>query len=83
MTDTTKHIAAIRAQLANLAGIKSAAMQSESAIQTAAEKRLEAVDANLKALKPRVFLDDGAAKQYEGLTLERGRLQRILSGEKA
>lgn len=74
-----KHIVALRAQLANLAGIKSAAKQSEAAIQTAAGKRLEVVDASLKALKPRVFLDDSAAKQYEELTLERGRLQRILS----
>lgn len=61
MTDTTKHIAALRGQLANLAGIKSAARQSEAAIQSASEKRMEVVDASLKALKPRVFLDDGAA----------------------
>lgn len=52
MNDTTKHIAALRGQLANLAGMKAAAKQAEANIQTAAGKRLEAVDADLKALRP-------------------------------
>jgi len=79
MTDTTKHIAALRGQLANLAGMKATARQAEANIQTAAGKRIEAVDADLKAVRPRVHLDTGAAKQYEALTIERARLQRILS----
>ena len=82
MTDTIQHTTALRRQLASLAGIKASARYAEGNIQDAAGKRLEAVDADLAAIKPRVYLDDGAAKQYEDLTLERGRLNNILIGAK-
>jgi hypothetical protein len=52
MTDTTKHIAALRGQLANLAGMKATAKQAEANIQTAAGNRLKAIDADLKVLRP-------------------------------
>jgi hypothetical protein len=83
MNDTTQHTSALRVQLVKLAGMRARSEQAEKNIQTAAGKRLEAVEADIKALRPRVFLDDGAARQYDGLTLERGRLQRILMGDKA
>lgn len=78
--DPTKYAAAIRSKLGKLAALGAQAKASEGAIQDAAGKRLEAVDADLARLRPRVMLDDQAAQKFEELTIERGRLQRVLSG---
>lgn len=48
MTDTTKHIAVLRGQLANLAGMKSSAKQAEKNIQTSAGNRMAVLEADIK-----------------------------------
>lgn len=75
----TKHTAALRAQLTDLAGMRAAAQHADGQIVAAAAKRLDAVTADLEKLRPRVHLDEEAARRYEALTLERGRLERILT----
>jgi hypothetical protein len=73
-----RYTAAIRSRLGKLAALGAKAKASEDAIQEAANKRLEAVDADLAKLRPRVMLDDEAARKFEELTLERGRLMRMI-----
>ena len=75
--DPTKYMEAIRSKLGKLSALGAQAKASEGAIQDAAGKRLEAVDADLARLRPRVMLDDQASQKFEELTMERGRLMRI------
>jgi hypothetical protein len=70
---------AIRAKLADLAVLQRQAAGTDKAIGQAAEQRLDAVNKELDALRPQVYLDEAAAKRYQGLILERGRLHRLVS----
>lgn len=79
MHDPEKYAAAIRAKLGKLAGLDARAKTSERAVQEAAGKRLETVDADLAKLRPRVLLDDESARKFEELTEERGQLLRIVT----
>ena len=71
------HVTAARRRLGHLAGLTRRAVDSEARIRDAAEKQRDAADADLNRLRPRVHLDDGAADEYQRLTLERGKLDTI------
>ncbi len=73
-----KHLDAARARLAHLGGLAARTEQAEKKILEAAQSRLEAVDADLAKLRPRVLLDPETGKQYQSLTMERGQLQTVI-----
>ncbi len=70
---------AIRAKLADLAVLRRQAAGTDKAIGQAAEQRLDAVNKELDSLRPQVYTDETAAKRYQDLILERGRLHRLVS----
>ena len=70
---------ALRGKLADLAVLRRQAAVTDKAIGQAAEQRLDAVNKELDALRPQVYLDEAAAKRYQDLILERGRLHRLVS----
>lgn len=75
------YINAIRSRLGKLSALGANAVDTDKAIVTAAGQRLEAVEADLEKLRPRVLLDDGVAQRYQELVLERGRLVKMMGDE--
>lgn len=73
------HIAAARRRLAHLSGLRARTAAAEARILDAARARLDAVDADLVRLRPRVNTDPHAAERYQALVLERGQLHRVAS----
>lgn len=74
-----QHIAAAKTRLAHLAELSARTEATERRILAAAEERLATVAADLDSLRPRVTLDDNAARAYQDLTLERGRLEMVIA----
>ena len=70
-----RHIDASKRRLAHLAGLAAKTEEAERRILAAATHRIEAVEADLGVLRPRVQIDPAAAGRYQELTLERGQLQ--------
>lgn len=71
------HIDAARTRLGHLGGLAARTDAAERNILKAAEKRLEAIRADLDRLRARVHTDEAAATQYQALTLEAGQLETI------
>lgn len=76
---SSAHLDAARARLADLGGLSAHTADTERRILEAAEHRLEAVQADLDKLRPRVNLDDDAADRYSALVLERGQLSTVIA----
>jgi hypothetical protein len=73
-----QHIAAARQRIAHLAGLEAGTQAAERRIAEAAQKRLEAVDADLAKLRGPAQLDDTARDRFLALTEERGRLHDVM-----
>lgn len=71
--------AEIQRRLADLASAGARAAASRAKIAEAAESRLEDVSGMLSDLRPRVVTDNKAAADYQALTEESGRLERVLA----
>ena len=81
--DGKRYQAAVKRRLADLGRMGAEVDAVERKIHGHAADRLEAVQADIKKLRPRVLLDDKAAERYRALIDERAKLQRIIAGASA
>lgn len=81
-TSPDQRIAGARRRIAHLASLADKTDTTERAILAAATDRLEAVQAGLVTVRPRVDLDPAAADRYRALTLERGQLEGVIASAK-
>jgi hypothetical protein len=65
-------------QLTRLAGLSSRTQASERLIHDRAVAREREVDARLGELREMAMTDDGAAKEYQALVLERAKLAQVI-----
>ena len=65
-------------QLARLAGLAARTHASEQRILARAQARESEIDGQLEQLRPQAMGDDGAAKQYQLLILERAKLAQVI-----
>lgn len=70
---------ALHAQVLNVERAHQSAVASERHILAAAQDRLQHVQKELGALKPRAVLDDAAGDRYQALILERGQLEQVIA----
>lgn len=86
-SDTDKkvgqHIAAARQRVAHLAGLEAGTQAAERRIATAAQTRLEKVEADLAKLRGPAQLDDTARDRFLALHAERGRLHDVMGRAQA
>jgi hypothetical protein len=75
----TEHISGARKRLAHLSGLADKSEQAERAIRDAAQKRLAAVETDMRKLQPRVVTDDDAGKQFAALLTEKGQLMIVIA----
>lgn len=75
MTDTAE----IQRRLSDLAGARARTYGARTKIREAAESRLEDVRGRLAELRGSAPADDAAAKEYQALTEEAGRLELVLA----
>lgn len=64
--------------LTRLAGLAARTNASEQRILARAQARESEVDSRLAQLRPQAMADDGAAKEYQVLTLERAKLAQVI-----
>ena len=78
---TTEHQArtTLHTQLLNVERAHQSAVASERRILVAAQNRLQQVQTDLAALKPRAVLDDTVGQRYLALIQERGQLQQVIA----
>ena len=74
-----RHIEAAKRRLGHLAGVAAKTLEAECRILAVAEDRLRQVEADLQKLRPRVYLDQDAADDYQRLVLERGQLALVIA----
>lgn len=74
-----RHIDAAKRRLAHLGGLSARTEATERRILDAAQARIEAVEADLNALKGRALVDDEAADRYRALTFEHGQLDMVIA----
>lgn len=77
--NSDQHISAAKRRLVHLHGLAAKTEETERRILASAEQRLTAVTGDLDRLRPRVHLDQDAASRYQDLTLERGKLELVIS----
>jgi len=70
----------LRAQIGKAHAMLGQIAAQHKGITKGATARLEQVQVRLKALRPKVILDHGAADEYMELTKEKGALLRTLEG---
>lgn len=74
-----QNIENVRRQIGELSGLAEKTDAAERKILEAAEKRLETVESRLGELRTRALVDTEAGKEYQGLALERGRLNMVIA----
>lgn len=79
MTRSSPTPESLKRDLSDLAAHAGAADRSAEEIRTAAADRREAVTSRLAELRTKAITEDGAAKEYQDLVSERGRLDLALA----
>ena len=74
-----KHIAAAKRRLVHLSGLAATTEAHERKILGAARSRKEAIETDLKALKPRAIADASAGERYLELTQELGQVDLVIA----